>query len=243
MILAGSNIARIYYNLEHVLDSLLYLFPKPPMPSEQLSLVHADSQQDAQIKVCSSCHSTLVDHPASFEPLVCTRCRDRPTSQPQLRIDHDVPYSPRSSSSHELPVLRRTLQDYDSQQPEATHSYHPSPISPSSYPKKPVLSNIQCNISPAPAHRLQTHFSTPHTYDLAPPRQHQSTAAYPDPLTDITHLRVRPRAHHCLYPGATFQGTQKSGRNSYDVNVDIVVRCFCPPYLHPVYPSLHLLGR
>jgi hypothetical protein len=214
------------------------------MPSEQLSPVHADSQQDAQIKVCSSCHSTLVDHPTSFfEPLVCTLCRDRPTSQPQLRIDHDVPYSPRPSSSHELPILRRTLQDYDNQQPEATHSYHPSPISPSSYPKKPVLSNIQCNISPAPAQRLQSHFSTPHTYDLAPPRQHQSTAAYPDPLTDITHLRVRPRAHHCLYPGATFQGTQKSGRNSYDVNVDIVVRCFCSPhFLSELTPNRTLIS-
>jgi len=209
------------------------------MPSEQLSPVHTDGQQDAQIKVCSSCQSTLVDHPASFfEPLVCTLCRDRPTEPRQLRIDHDVPYSP--SSSHELPVLRRAHQDYDNQQSEASHSYHPSPISPSSYPKKPVLSNIQCNISPAPAHRPQTHFSTSHTYDLAPPRQHLSTAAFPDPLTDITHLRVRPRAHHCLYPGATFQGTQKSGRNSYDVNVDIVVRCFS---FSPLYPSSHLLGR
>ncbi|CCM02093.1 uncharacterized protein FIBRA_04170 [Fibroporia radiculosa] len=45
---------------------------------------------------------------------------------------------------------------------------------------------------------------------------------YPDPLLDITHLRVRSQGHHCLYPGATFKGTQKSGRNSYDVNVTIV---------------------
>lgn len=43
-----------------------------------------------------------------------------------------------------------------------------------------------------------------------------------DPLVDITRLRVRSQGHHCLYPGATFQGTQKSGRNSYDVNVTIV---------------------
>lgn len=44
-----------------------------------------------------------------------------------------------------------------------------------------------------------------------------------DPLIDITRIRVRSQGHHCLYPGATFQGTQKSGRNSYDVNVTIVV--------------------
>ena len=48
-------------------------------------------------------------------------------------------------------------------------------------------------------------------------------AAHPDPLADITRLRVRSQGHHCLYPGAIFQGTQKSGRNSYDVSVTIVV--------------------
>jgi glucose-induced degradation protein 4 len=50
----------------------------------------------------------------------------------------------------------------------------------------------------------------------------------PDPLVDITRLRVRSTTHHCLYPGATFSGTQKSGRNSYDVNVTIVVSSRSP---------------
>ncbi|KAH9951234.1 vacuolar import and degradation protein-domain-containing protein [Amylocystis lapponica] len=54
------------------------------------------------------------------------------------------------------------------------------------------------------------------------PRWQASPASSPDPLVDITRLRVRSQGHHCLYPGATFQGTQKSGRNSYDVNVTIV---------------------
>ncbi|KAF9265496.1 hypothetical protein L218DRAFT_860251, partial [Marasmius fiardii PR-910] len=53
----------------------------------------------------------------------------------------------------------------------------------------------------------------------------------PSPLTDITHLRVRPQGHHCLYPGATFQGTQKSGRNSYEVNVTIVDVDFTTSFL------------
>jgi hypothetical protein len=55
-------------------------------------------------------------------------------------------------------------------------------------------------------------------------RQDHPSTTSPDPLIDITRLRVRSRGHHCLYPGASFQGTQKSGRNSYDVNVTIVVR-------------------
>lgn len=45
----------------------------------------------------------------------------------------------------------------------------------------------------------------------------------PDPLADITRIRVRSHSYGCLYPGATFQGTQKSGKNSYDVTVTIVV--------------------
>jgi hypothetical protein len=54
-------------------------------------------------------------------------------------------------------------------------------------------------------------------------RRQPSLISSPDPLADITRLRIRSQGHHCLYPGATFQGTQKSGRNSYDVNVTIVV--------------------
>ncbi|GBE82253.1 hypothetical protein SCP_0406370 [Sparassis crispa] len=68
-------------------------------------------------------------------------------------------------------------------------------------------------------------------YEVAPPSTAASSsskvrprgpAASPDPLVDITRLRVRSQGHHCLYPGAIFQGTQKSGRNSYDVTVTIV---------------------
>jgi len=56
-------------------------------------------------------------------------------------------------------------------------------------------------------------------------------ASSPDPLVDITRIRVRSRGHHCLYPGASFQGTQKSGRNSYDVNVTIVDVDFSSSFL------------
>lgn len=61
-----------------------------------------------------------------------------------------------------------------------------------------------------------------------------ATSSYPDPLVDITRLRVRSQGHHCLYPGASFQGTQKSGRNSYDVNVTIVVRLVLFPFFRPI---------
>ncbi|KAH9854202.1 vacuolar import and degradation protein-domain-containing protein [Lenzites betulinus] len=62
-------------------------------------------------------------------------------------------------------------------------------------------------------------------------RPHVVSSSAPDPLVDITRLRVRSQGHHCLYPGATFQGTQKSGRNSYDVNVTIVDVDFASSHL------------
>jgi len=42
---------------------------------------------------------------------------------------------------------------------------------------------------------------------------------------------MRTRANRCLYPGATFEGTQKSGRNSYDVTVTIVDVDFATSFL------------
>ncbi|KAN0065993.1 hypothetical protein ACQY0O_000085 [Thecaphora frezii] len=44
----------------------------------------------------------------------------------------------------------------------------------------------------------------------------------PDPLMELSRLRSPPRGRGCLFPGASFNGTQKSGRNSYDVTVRIV---------------------
>ncbi len=41
------------------------------------------------------------------------------------------------------------------------------------------------------------------------PLQHSPT---PDPYIDITRIRMRFQGHHCLYPGATFQGTQKTAQ-------------------------------
>ncbi|KAF8136612.1 vacuolar import and degradation protein-domain-containing protein [Boletus edulis] len=67
--------------------------------------------------------------------------------------------------------------------------------------------------------------------DAARSRIQTSSTPTPDPAIDITRLRVRAQRHHCLYPGATFQGTQKSGRNSYDVNVTIVDVDFSSSFL------------
>ncbi|KAG9094607.1 hypothetical protein FRC06_010641 [Ceratobasidium sp. 370] len=43
-----------------------------------------------------------------------------------------------------------------------------------------------------------------------------------DPFADVTRLRLKNTRQDCLYPGASFVGIQKSGRNSYNVSVTIV---------------------
>lgn len=63
----------------------------------------------------------------------------------------------------------------------------------------------------------------PHSHSHASHNVVEEDDGYPDPLADITRLRVRSKGHRCLFPGAVFQGSQKSGRSSYDVTVTIVV--------------------
>lgn len=210
------------------------------MPSEQLAAPEPslDIVSNAQVKICSSCHSALPFFLSPTDPLVCALCRERPidlSTHRQLRIDQDTPYSLRTSSAHDSPILsnsRRQQQDiaaYDSSPTPSSDSYHSSPIPSANYPKKPVLSNIQCNISTTSTlHPHSAHFSSAFPYET-PATHHQQLHAQKtaDPLADVTRLRIRSPTHHCLYPGATYQGTQKSGRNSYDVNVTIVVGCFC----------------
>lgn len=95
----------------------------------------------------------------------------------------------------------------------------PKPLSP------PVQRDPPRNLSPS----LARHHHPAPVRRPSPPARAPAT---PDPLSDVTRIRVRSRASHCLYPGAKFQGTQKSGRNSYDVTVTIVVRS-SPPSPEP----------
>lgn len=211
------------------------------------SPTHADQHQQDQLqpKECPTCHATLLEPATSLllsetDTVVCSDCRERTISLMistqdvrQRRIDLDTSY-PVRQPVHELPITQSTRRYQDILPAEFASVVSSSPTSSAlessisrqgplpplqTYPKKSL--NIQCNIIPQftlPHH--QNSFAA-HSYEDT---RHQSTShSSPDPLADITRLRIRSRGHHCLYPGAAFQGTQKSGRNSYDVNVTIVV--------------------
>ncbi|PPQ63069.1 hypothetical protein CVT24_005924 [Panaeolus cyanescens] len=176
---------------------LLSFFPLDSMPTEQHSQLAIDQiSTQNQIKLCPNCHSQIVD----FQN--CPQCQVQFQLQ---RIDQDQP----------CPRPTTTIQSFTTTTPPKKHNNpyitHSTPL------QRP---HSQSHFTP-----LSQPQTTTTTTAVAPPpiiRQSSNSHSFLDPLADITRLRVRSRPHHCLYPGAVYQGTQKSGRNSYDVNVTIV---------------------
>jgi glucose-induced degradation protein 4 len=194
------------------------------MPSEYAPVIPEEVAVDfQQIKLCSRCHSA-VDSNLVFLPdaeaIVCDGCRSQVSTFPARQ---PPPAPSNSFSAFEPPDLTQIiphstrLSAYDSVEsvldsPSVSESnnYHwYSPVVPSpSYISKPAT--VTASHIP-PRHSIHSDVRS-------------RSFISPSPLTDITRLRVRSQGNHCLYPGAVFQGTQKSGRSSYDVNVTIVVR-------------------
>ncbi|KAJ7685326.1 vacuolar import and degradation protein-domain-containing protein [Mycena polygramma] len=160
---------------------------------------------------CSSCHCQ-VDPASDAQPdaLVCAGCRAHLLAALTILVPDPRPERPCIDTRPRDPPLPRRQRPCDDPQDPPLQAVP----SPSYRPAPPVYSK------PAASVFVQPQF--------APPRHHAKGA---DPLTDITRLRVRAQTHHCLYPGASFQGTQKSGRNSYDVNVTIVDVDFASSFL------------
>jgi hypothetical protein len=224
-----------------------------PMPSEHIVSTAVDQlqpdQQQGQVKVCSSCHSTLSDTTSSVflpeaDAIVCAGCREHvlsgrgtmiSTETRTLCVDLDNDFvrqlSQEGNALHNTRPMSDDSFDEDTDMespisPDSDHLFHGTLVTPPPYTIKHVPLNVQCtnnSFSKLPHH--QNHGSYSHIHAPSSSRRHGNATSSPDPLIDITRLRVRSHGHHCLYPGASFQGTQKSGRNSYDVNVTIVVCC------------------
>ena len=151
----------------------------------------------------------LVAGPTSSQPKSCPSCRAL-----VLVAEPDVPTAtcPNCREPVPLRLSQRRL-------PSVAQRF---PLSATRDPPPPT--DISKSFPP-PLHRpqqLPLHSPPPESHPVIP------LFPTPDPLSDVTRIRLRTRATHCLYPGAIFQGTQKSGRNSYDVTVTVVVRWSCP---------------
>ncbi|KAL1742379.1 vacuolar import and degradation protein-domain-containing protein [Schizophyllum fasciatum] len=215
----------------------------PPAPAD----APADHRAPpAQVKTCTSCNCALADPAAApgADAPVCGRCREharardhrtqpaQQTPPPDCRqLHHVVPDSPVFPPAQPAAIVQPRATDYEQ------HDYDAAPHPEADrqpfragFPAQGALAQDgRHDGAQAPRHhqkvaqlRINTPAPAPPERSAVSPRRPPAAAAVCDPLVDITYLRVRPQAHHCLYPGATFSGTQKSGRNSYDVNVTIM---------------------
>ncbi|KAL1947868.1 hypothetical protein VTO73DRAFT_13592 [Trametes versicolor] len=186
-------------------------------------LRRAASLQPASNEAASpASHESVQSHLSSL--LVVEPC-----PPPELIMETPIALAPRAIASP----------TYDAQSnhssPAHASRYDKYPTSPAPPPAsaRPTLTPIDtshASSSQAPVVQRADKSSAPHA-SSSRQRTHVTSSSAPDPLLDITRLRVRSQGHHCLYPGATFQGTQKSGRNSYDVNVTIVDVDFASSHL------------
>jgi len=198
-----------------------------PVFAEQ---VPPQEQPLPQTKVCPACQSPLIP-----DGTVCTRCRWWSRAPPNPTVVqtslHEGANSVQNTTLAPEPFV------YDDDDIRADSAYQ---TTHSTYLTKPTASTFP---SPIPSPPLSSdHISSSFVRHDTTPRDHPHTPTSPDPRTDITRMRIRPQAHYCLYPGAIFQGTQKSGRNSYDVTVTIVV-CFFYTTWHMVSLTVIALGR
>ncbi|KAI0064569.1 hypothetical protein BV25DRAFT_261699 [Artomyces pyxidatus] len=184
------------------------LLPSAPYQPSQDRLLYPDVQDDAPMRLAST-HGSNEAAPLPIPP---STLADRSALE-----DHEMDLSPSLAQPS-------TPQQYARPFSTATAQDIPSASSSS----KPAALTIDCNAA-ASSSLLPLPSSSPRISSRFPTASSPRTASHrpaptPDPFVDITRIRMRSQGHHCLYPGATFQGTQKSGRNSYDVTVTIVVR-------------------
>ena len=215
------------------------------MPVSPTSLPQQqDLHSQPQVKLCSSCRSPLTQDldatsahffsdPDLNDLMMCYPCKERYLLQNMQQQAHEL------ASYHDVVDEPHRLHQHPAHTSavitESPPSVQPPPLCAPSDRPFPSLSKVQHEAPSAPSKRVKLAIvvsdelrppvsSTPSApssirSDISP-LQHSPA---PDPYIDVTRIRMRSQGHHCLYPGATFQGTQKSGRNSYDVTVSIVV--------------------
>lgn len=215
--------------------------PASPGPAGIVLAIDELPAPDDQSVFCATCSSRLAapraptQEPESLRRLSWSR-------PPALRVDTDFPNErgQRQPGAQEQRTGLAEAQRADPQAPASARSPCPqlaasavvAPASPAVQRVRSVEASVHIRTPNTPAHASTSQVQP--VSENATPTQASRTSrksddALLDPLVDITRLRIRPRGYHCLYPGATFSGLQKSGKSSYDVTVTIVVSPSLPP--------------
>ncbi|KAJ3817292.1 vacuolar import and degradation protein-domain-containing protein [Lentinula raphanica] len=205
----------------------------------EYTVIQEEGSTDSQ-KLCARCQcavdATFVFLPAA-ESIVCAGCQSQfLTSARQQQQQQPQPVLPASISTSLFPSSSASPPHSPTtpiQSPTRTNSYDEADFGSPDIPPDSD-SRFHCCIPLASA----STYIKPTTHDInhSSPRpivsyHSESSFITPSPLTDITRLRVRSQGNHCLYPGAVFKGTQRSGRSSYDVHVTIVDVDFASSFL------------
>jgi hypothetical protein len=211
--------------------------------------LNAQAKQAANPQTCGCAAAGMLlttapaSSPAVPEGQLCSTCRCRPAPPrdgtccaPAVHADDAPEQAPPESADGlggavfvpvlehvggfvEEPVAEEDEHDDSDATPPASPRLARASMAPTRRRTEPALliattspASASSSPKPKPVRSVTTAVSTKtaHDYTL-------------DPFMDITRLRIRSRGSHCLYPGATFQGIQKSGTNNYEVNVQIVV--------------------
>lgn len=222
----------------------------PTMPTEQVVAAPPPLEPHPvppQIKVCATCHGPMSDSsdivflgsPNTTDRLstpgpVCVGCYERS----QLVTERVV-------FGEQIPRLRR--QSTLAPMVEEPTEYD----TPDQSPPPSMHSESRMDLSVAiPSQSFDSH-SVPSRHSVRTPDSppHRDTrqrpvVSEPDPFADVTRLRLNNTRQDCLYPGASFVGIQKSGRNSYNVSVTIVVRLphLADPRFLTICPERRLSG-
>ncbi|KAJ3787424.1 vacuolar import and degradation protein-domain-containing protein [Lentinula aff. detonsa] len=205
----------------------------------EYTVIPEEGSTDSQ-KLCARCQcavdANFVFLPAA-ETIVCAGCQSQsPASSarqqlpPVLPTSFPIPFSslasPPCSPSTPIAIESPVRRSYD--EDESLHAEIPSDSDSSFHCCSPVASSLSY-ITKSVTHDIGHSSSRPSVSSHVEIRGRAFIT--PSPLTDITRLRVRSQGNHCLYPGAVFKGTQKSGRSSYDVHVTIVDVDFSSSFL------------
>ncbi|CAK9785493.1 hypothetical protein CC85DRAFT_276393 [Cutaneotrichosporon oleaginosum] len=126
--------------------------------------------------------------------------------RPRCRRDSTPTPSPASSSAS-LPVpseLQATAMPVPARTPEA-----PEPADPQIAKSLPAARTSPWGATTAPR-------------SVPTPLPAPAAESGANPLLDVGRARLRSDPRGCLYPGAIFKGTQRSGRSAYDVEIRLL---------------------
>jgi hypothetical protein len=194
-----------------------------------------DSDASDHLMLCRPCKERYLLQTIQQQILDLSPYSAIPQDPPPL---HPYPPHPTNNDAPHDPSIDGSIAEHAAMIESSPSEQLSTHILPSDRPSLPKVTH-ESLVSSAPSKRAKLAISAPlapdglrsavsPTHSVSPSVRssytHLQHSPTPDPSIDITRIRVRSQGHHCLYPGATFQGTQKSGRNSYDVTVSIVVR-------------------